>query len=144
MVRQGGKETGRQGDGDGLFSVRRLAILCSLSLVLIVQLGCGKPAPLPGVTYVATLILKGKDGKVTEEQPAERIQSATVNHEQELVHENRTFVVRVRKTEYSKATFDVTFPDQSIQRARVGNRQKKDILPKDQKVGVRIQVEEAR
>jgi hypothetical protein len=50
----------------------------------------------------------------------------------------------VRKTEHEKATFDITFPDKTIQMVRVNSGQTKDVLPKGQKIGVRIEVQECR
>ena len=49
----------------------------------------------------------------------------------------------VRKTQYAKATFDITFPDKSVQRVQVKVGKPKDILPRGQKFGVRIELEES-
>ena len=72
------------------------------------------------------------------------IPTAVVNDAGEVGNPGSTVSIQVRKTEYGKAIFEITFPDKSTQRIAIKAGDSKDILPKGQKVGVRIQVHESR
>jgi hypothetical protein len=118
----------------------RLVGLCCLLCA-----GCGGQAtPVPGVTYVATLITKAANGAIVPQQASVSAKTATVGHEQELGADANQVIVHVRKTEYGRATFEITFSDKSVQRVKVDNGMTKDVFPKGKTLGVRIEVQEAR
>jgi hypothetical protein len=120
----------------------RWAVRLGLALCLGVAAGCSKP-PRPGVTYDVSLLTPG-GGAAAPLGPPTRVASAVVQHVQELTHEGDTLVVMVRKTEYGRATFDVTFPDKAVQMVRVKVGETRDVLPPGQKIGVRLAVLECR
>jgi hypothetical protein len=109
---------------------------------LIVYAGCGKGGR-PGVTYNVSVVTKGQDGRAAPQGPATRVESAVVGAAQELTYEGDTLSLVVRKTQYGKATFDVTFPNKAVQRLQVKVGEPKDVLPGGQKVGVRIELQES-
>jgi hypothetical protein len=113
-----------------------------IALLVLVPASCKKPAR-PGVTYAVTVISTGKDGKATPQGEATRVESALVESEQAVAHEGHTFLLVVRKTQYGKATFDITFPDKTVQRTQVKAGEPKEVLPRGQKNGVRIEVLES-
>lgn len=96
------------------------------------------------MTYIASAIVKGNDGKIMQqEESAIQVESALVDGGQEVVHEGSKFQLVVRKTAYGKATFEITFPDNSVQRIVVKAGETKDILPKGKNLGVRIEVQDS-
>ncbi len=113
------------------------------ALFLLVAAGCAN-APRPGVTGSVTVITRGNDGKAAPQGEATRFEAAVVNTTRELSHEGQTLSLLVRKTEYGKGTFEVTFPDKSTQRVRVSAGETRDVLPEGQAVGLRIELQEAR
>jgi hypothetical protein len=62
----------------------------------------------------------------------------------EIGSDGTVLTLAVRKTEHERATFEVTFPDKTSEIVRVKTGETKDVLPKGQKVGVRIEVRECR
>ena len=76
-------------------------------------------------------------------EPSQVIEAAQPEDVQELIHQERSVFVQVRKTQYGKATFEVTFPDSTTQMAQIKVGERKDILRKDQKIGVRIEVQDS-
>ncbi|HLN31656.1 MAG TPA: hypothetical protein VK395_28200 [Gemmataceae bacterium] len=113
------------------------------AFLFILSAGCHGGAT-PGVTYIASAIVKGNDGKIMQqEESAIQVESALVDGGQEVVHEGSKFQLVVRKTAYGKATFEITFPDNSVQRIVVKAGETKDILPKGKNLGVRIEVQDS-
>jgi hypothetical protein len=105
--------------------------------------GCSRE-PKPGVTGNVTVITRGNDGKTVPQGELVRLESAPVNTVREIAHEGQTLSLLVRKTEFEKGTFDVTFPDKTTQRVQVSNGETKDVLPQGQKIGLRIDLQESR
>jgi hypothetical protein len=125
-------------------NVSRTLIGLAAALMAGALPGCFKPAPPPGVTYTVSAVIKGADGRPKPQGEATSVASAVVDDVQELGYEGGSVLVQVRKTEYGKAIFEVTFPDKSRQRVPVKAGQSAVVLPKGQKLGVRIEVKEAR
>jgi hypothetical protein len=119
------------------------SIQLGAALVLLVQAGCTKARIRPGATYLVSIITKGNDGKAAPQESATRIESAATGSEQELTYAGQTLSLVVRKTQFGKATFDITFPDKVMQRIQVRAGETKDILPSTQKIGVRIELQES-
>ena len=71
------------------------------------------------------------------------VDGAVVNDVAEVTYEGGAITVQVRKTSHGKATFAITFPDKTTQMIALKAGDSKDLLPKGQKVGLRIQVQEA-
>ena len=126
-----------------MHATRRVA-LAGLALLLLVAPACSKKTFKPGVTYDVTVITRGAGGQLTPQGPATRVEGVVVGHAQEIALDGRTVSLAVRKTEYEKATFDVTFPDQATQMVRIKTGESKDVLPEGQKSGLRIAVQECR
>jgi hypothetical protein len=114
------------------------------SCLLFAVMGCGAPPPPPGVSFSASALSRGADGKIKQDGEAITVAIAVVNDTAEVGNPDSAVSVRVRKTEYGKAIFEITFPDQSTLTIRIKAGDAKNILPKGQKVGVRIQVRESR
>ena len=112
-------------------------------IFLIALAGCSQPAPAPGVTYSASAVTKSPDGKLKQFAPAITIDGAVVNDVAEVTYDGGAITVQVRKTSYGKATFAITFPDKTTRMVALKAGSSKDLLPKGQKVGLRIQVQEA-
>jgi hypothetical protein len=112
-----------------------------LALVLLAAAGCTK-GPKPGVTFDVTVIARGSDGQVTPQGPPTHFESAVVQTVREISHDGQTLSLLIRKTEYAKGTFEITFPDKKTQMVKVEDHEMKDILPEGQKIGVRIAVDE--
>jgi hypothetical protein len=110
---------------------------------LLAQVGCAKEAR-PGVTYSVTALSRGSKGQVAPQGPPTHVETAVVQQVQEIHHDRATLSLLVRKTEYGRATFDVTFPDKTTQRIRVKTGQTQDVLPEGQTLGLRIEVHECR
>lgn len=125
-----------------LFHVIRSGVVLALGCLVFGPVGCRKEVK-PGVVYNVSVLTLGKDGKATPQGSVTRMDSAGVGSEQEISHEGNTFSLAIRKTQYGRATFDVTFPDKAVQRVQVKAGQPKDILPRGQKVGVRIEIQES-
>jgi hypothetical protein len=123
-------------------NARRRAVGLGLALLLAVHVGCSKPVPRPGVTGSVTVITPGKDGKPVPQEPATQLQSVATQQVREITHDGSTVSLLVRKTEYGRATFDVTFADKKTEMVRVKVGETKDVLPAGEKLGVRIQVQE--
>jgi hypothetical protein len=119
------------------------ALRLGAALFCLALAGCPEK-PKPGVTGNVSVITRGSDGKAVPQGPATRLESAPVNTVREVRHEGQTLSLLVRKTEYEKGTFEVTFPDGTTQRARVSAGETKDVLPEGQAVGLRIELQESR
>jgi hypothetical protein len=116
-----------------------------LCLCFLVGSGCSNGSgPPPGVTYSLAIIIKGKDGKVEQLEPAEVIENAQPEDLRELDCQDGRLLVHVRKTQYGKATFEVTFPTNTSQMAQIKAGETKDLVPRKAKTGVRIAVQESR
>lgn len=113
-----------------------------LVFILFVDAGCSKKI-YPGITYNIWIIARDKAGKMMPQGETERIEGARVESMQELTHEGQPLSLLVRKTQYGKATFEVTFPDKTRQMFQVKAGETKDILPTGQKFGVRIELHES-
>jgi hypothetical protein len=114
-----------------------------LGILFIAAAGCSKGKIIPGVNYTICVLTKGNSGKVEQQDSVSRAGSAVAGDEREVGDEGSKFLVRVRKTQYGKATFEVTFPDSSIQLVQVRTGERTDILPKGKAVGVRIEVQDS-
>jgi hypothetical protein len=123
-------------------AARRLLALVLIGCFLA-GVGCAGGGAVSGVSYSVCAIAKSKDGKVSPQGPATQVEAAGVGDREEVTHESTTLAVQVRKTQYAKATFEITFPDHSLHMVQVKAGETKDILPKGQKVGVRIEVQES-
>jgi hypothetical protein len=120
----------------------RWALRLGIAFALIVPAGCtkGKKA---GVSYSVSVITKGRDGKVTPQGSATQVQAAKAEGSQEISYDGQNISVAVRKTQYGKATFEITFPNKAVARTQVKVGTPRDILPRGQKVGVRIELQES-
>jgi hypothetical protein len=115
-----------------------------MGVLFLVAAGCSRNGvPPPGVKYSVSAITKGKDGSIRQEEPEAVVGSAAATDPKEVAYEGHTILVRVRKTQYGKATFEVTFPDNSSQMVQVRSGETKDILARGQRTGVRIQVQDS-
>jgi hypothetical protein len=117
-------------------------VATGIAFFLLVHAGCSSKI-MPGATYNLSIIAKGNDGKLAPQGPMMQVGGAGVESVQQITHEGQTFSVLVRKTQYGKATFEVTFPDKTTQMFQVKAGQPKDVLPKGQKIGVRIELQES-
>ncbi len=111
------------------------AVLC-----LLLPVGCQKKSARPGATYNVWILSKGNDGKAVPQGSVTSVESAAVETVQEISNEDQSVSLVVRKTQYGKATFDIIFPDKTTQRVQVKAGEPKDILPRGQKIGVRIEI----
>ena len=118
------------------------AIRLGIALLLLVPTGC-TTAKKAGVTYTVSVITKGPDGTVTPQGSGTQVEGAKVEGSQELSYEGQSLSVVIRKTQYGKATFEVTFPNKKVATALVKVGTPRDILPRGQKVGVRIELQES-
>jgi hypothetical protein len=116
--------------------------LVALALFLLVIAGC-KTKIQPGATFNLSIIAKDKDGKLTPQAANVQVGGASVESKQEIAYEGQSFSLLVRKTQYGRATFEVTFPDKTTQTFQVKAGESKDILPRGQKLGVRIELQES-
>ena len=116
--------------------------LVALALFLLVIAGC-KSKIQPGATFTLSIIAKDKEGKLTPQGSIVQVGGASVESKQEIAHEGQSFSLLVRKTQYGKTTFEVTFPDKTTQMVQAKAGEIKDILPKGQKLGVRIELQES-
>jgi hypothetical protein len=123
--------------------MRLLAVGIGIALFLLAPAGCSSQKIVPGATYSLSIIAKGNDGKPAPQGPVTQVGGATVESVREISHEGQTLSVHVRKTQYGKATFEVTFPDKTTQMIQVKAGESKDVLPKGQKIGVRIELRES-
>jgi hypothetical protein len=114
-----------------------------VGVCLIALAWCSPAPPTLGVTYTIAFVTKSADGKVKQQGEALRMESAEVDTIQTINDEGTFLSVYVLKTQYGKATFEITFPDKSTQKVQVKAGEPKTLLPRGQKVGVRIAVEEA-
>jgi hypothetical protein len=128
--------------GTSHWHLTRWGIRLGVALFLLVLAGCGRGAR-PGVTYNVSVISKGIDGEVKPQGSVTTVKSAVVEAVQKIDYEGNSISLVVRKTQYGKATFDITFPNQDIQRAQVKVGQPKDILPGEEGIGVRIELQES-
>ena len=120
------------------YSFAAIGIAC----FLLVNAGCSSEIK-SGAAYNVSIIAKDKQGKLKPQGPIIQVERASVTSKQELTHEGQTLSLLVRKTQYGKATFEVTFPDQSTQMFQVKAGETKDILPKRQKFGVRVELQQS-
>jgi hypothetical protein len=123
--------------------MRFLAVAIGIVLCLLVPAGCSSKKIIPGAAYSLSIITKGNDGKLAPQGPVTQVGGAAVESVQQVTHEGQTLSVLVRKTQYGKATFEVTFPDKSTQMIQVKAGEPKNVLPKGQKIGVRIELQES-
>jgi hypothetical protein len=117
----------------------------TLLLGVVCAIGCGcskQSAPLPGVTFSLSAIIRTKDSKLDQQTPT-RVEGALVEDVEDVTFGSDTLSVLVRKTQYGRATFGITFPDHSTQTIQVKSGEIKDVLPKGKKLGVRIEVHDA-
>jgi hypothetical protein len=118
----------------------RFSVLAiGVAFCLLIHAGCAEKIK-PGTTYNLSIITKSNDGKLTPQEPATQVGGANVESVQEISHEDQTYSVKVRKTQYGKATFEIVFPDNTREQVQVKAGEAKDILPKGKKVGVRIEL----
>jgi hypothetical protein len=110
-----------------------------LAALLTFMTGCSKETAT-GVTFTVATITKGADGKVSLQEPVKKLERAMVEDGEELDNAGSKFAIIVRKTQYERATFDISFPDGSNQRVQVKAGEIKDVLPRGQKAGVRLAV----
>jgi hypothetical protein len=103
---------------------------------LLVGAGCSREVK-PGVTYTVSVLSSGHEG------PAILVEQAPVESVQEVSHEGHTLSLLVRKTQYGKATFALTFPDGAVHLVQVKADTPRDVLPRGQTVGVRIKVHQS-
>ena len=120
------------------FSLAAIGIAC----FLLINAGCSSEIK-PGADYNVSIIAKDNDGKLKPQGPIIQVERAGVQSKQQLTHEDQTLSLLVRKTQYGKATFEVTFPDQNTQMFQVKAGETKDILPKRQKIGVRVELQQS-
>jgi hypothetical protein len=120
------------------FSLAAIGIAC----FLLINAGCSSEIK-SGAAYNVSIIAKDKEGRLKPQGPIIQVGRVIVQSKQQLEHEGQTFSLLVRKTQYGKATFEVTFPDQSTQMFQVKVGEAKDILPKRQKFGVRVELEQS-
>jgi hypothetical protein len=120
------------------FSLAAIGIAC----FLLINAGCSSEIK-SGAAYNVSIIAKDKKGKLTLQGPIIQVGRASVQSKQQLTHEGQTFSLLVRKTQHGKATFEVTFPDQITQMFQVKAGETKDILPKRQKFGVRVELQQS-
>ena len=120
------------------FSLAAIGIAC----FLLINAGCSSEIE-SGAAYNVSIIAKDKAGKLTPQGPIIQVGRASVQSKQEVTHEGQTFSLLVRKTQYGRATFEVTFPDQITQMFQVKAGETKDILPKRQKFGVRVELQQS-
>jgi hypothetical protein len=120
------------------FSLAAIGIAC----FLLINTGCSSEIE-SGAAYNVSIIAKDKAGKLTPQGPIIQVGRASVQSKQQLTHEGQTLSLLVRKTQYGKATFEVTFPDQITQMFQVKAGETKDILPKGQKFGVRVELQQS-
>ena len=122
---------------------RSLVFLC-FSFYLIAVDGCMSSQPQPGVTFTLCAITKDKGGKAIPQGTPLKVDSVLVDDVEDVSSDGGAIQVLVRKTQYAKATFEVTFPNHPSQNVQVKSGEAKDIFPKGGKLGVRIEVLEAR
>ena len=120
------------------FSLAAIGIAC----FLLINAGCSSEIK-SGAAYNVSIIARDKQGKLKPQGPIIQVERASVQSKQELTHEGQTLSLLVRKTQYGKATFEVTFPDQFTQMFQVRAGETKDILPKRQKFGVRVELQQS-
>ena len=120
------------------FSLAAIGIGC----FLLLHAGCSSDIK-SGAAYNVSIIAKDKEGKLKPQGPIIQVERASVTSKQQLTHEGQTLSLLVRKTQYGKATFEVTFPDQNTQMFQVRAGETKDILPKRQKFGVRVELQQS-
>jgi hypothetical protein len=123
---------------------RRLVRGFLLGVFFTASAGCLGSKPEPGVTFSLCALAREVGGKVSPRGKARTIESSSGDDTEEVTDGGNTIAIQVRKTQYGKATFEVTFPDHAIQMVQVKKGESKDVLPKGQKIGVHIEVEEAR
>jgi hypothetical protein len=87
-------------------------------LFLFVDAGCSSKKK-PGATYNVTILARGNDGKPALQGPSQQVEGAGVESRKDITHEGQTISLLVRKTQYGRATFDVTFPDKTTQMVQV-------------------------
>jgi hypothetical protein len=113
-------------------------------LFLLLPAGClTEAAPEAGVTFNMVIVTRGNRGGGTPQGSPTRVESAVTETIKEITYEGQTISVQVRKTQFGKATFDVTFPNRAVERVQIRAGETKDIFPKGQSLGVRIDVQEA-
>ena len=120
------------------FSLAAIGIAC----FLLIHAGCSSEIK-SGAAYNVSIIAKDKKGKLQPQGPIIQVARAGVTSKQQLTHEGQTLSLLVRKTQYGKATFEVTFPDQNTQMFQVRAGETKDILPKRQRLGVRVELQQS-
>jgi hypothetical protein len=119
-----------------------LALRLGTVLSFLVLAGCSH-GPRPGVTANVFALVRESDGKAVPRGPATRLESAPVQSVWEIPHEDRILTLRIRKTEYEKATFEIVFPDQAAHQFRLKAGETRDVLPEGQALGLRIEFQES-
>jgi hypothetical protein len=116
--------------------------LLALFLLLLMNAGCSSKIK-PGATFTLSIIAKDKDGKLTPQATSVQVGGASVESRQEIAQDGQSFSLLVRKTQYGKATFEVTFPDKTTQMFQVKAGETKDLPPRGQQFGIRIELHES-
>jgi hypothetical protein len=119
----------------------RLVFHVGMLLLLLVLAGCSSK-PRPGVTCNVSIITQAGDGTFTPQGSVTKIESAAAGTVTEITHEGGSLSLLVRKTEYGKATLDLTFPGLEPVRVKINAGEMKNVLPNGQKIGVRIEVQD--
>ena len=120
------------------FSLAAIGITC----FLLINPGCSSEIQ-SGAAYNVSIIASDKGGKPKPQGSIIQVGRVSVNSKQQLEHEGQSLSLLVRKTQYGRATFEVTFPDQKTQMFQVKAGETKDILPKRQKLGVRVELQQS-
>ena len=118
------------------YSLAAIGIAC----FLLMNAGCSSEI-MSGAAYRVSIIAKDEAGKLKPQGPSIQVATASVQSEQQLTHEGQTLSLLIRKTQYGRATFEVTFPDRLTHMFQVKDGETKDILPKRQKLGVRVELQ---
>lgn len=112
-------------------------------LLLLIDSGCSNKKIKPGASFTLSIIAKDKQGKLTPQGSVVQVGEAVLDSKQEIGQDGRIYSLLVRKTQYGRATFDVTFPDKTTQMIQVKAGEPKDVLPKGEKIGIRIELQES-
>jgi hypothetical protein len=129
--------------GTSGWHLTRWGIGLGVALFLLLLAGCGRGGARPGVTYNVSVITKGIDGEVKPQGSVTTVKSAAVEAVLKIDYEGNSISLVVRKTQYGKATFDIIFPNQDVQRKQVKVGKPEDIWPGEEGIGVRIELQES-
>jgi hypothetical protein len=123
--------------------MRPALVALGMALLLLVDTGCSNKKITPGASFTLSILAKDKAGKLTPQGSIVQVGNARVDSRQEIGQDGRTYSLLVRKTQYGRATFEVTFPDKTTQMIQVKAGEPKDIPPKGEKIGLRIELQES-